>query len=247
MINNERMRKLIEEAECDIEADDHEKAAQKLFQALGMTKQIPDKDLSDKILQKFSEIGIFCLMPQSIELTPIATDGLILDIGGGGEGIIGKLNGKRVVAIDISERELAETQNEAMKVVMDATDLKFLPNSFDVCTSLFSLMYIPKKKHLKVFEEVYRVLRDNGRFLIWDVRIPRLDESYNSCVVPLELRLPNETVETGYGVEVQTQDIKYFKELAQKAKFTIANEWNKDETFHLQLIKIGTKTDLSDL
>jgi len=237
MSDKERIRKLMEEAEFDIKADDRKKAALKLFQASGMAKRTQDEGLSNKIFQKLSELGIFCLKPQSIELAPIETDGLILDIGGGGEGIVGKLNGRQVVAIDVSKKELVETQNEALKVVMDATDLKFLPNSFDVCTSFFSLMYIPKKKHLKVFEEVYRVLRDNGRFLIWEVRIPRLGEGYNSFVVPLELQLPNEKVETGYGVEVQTQDIKHFKELAQKAKFTIAKEWSKNETFHLQLIK----------
>jgi len=237
MSDKDRIRKLIEEAEVDMKADDRKKATQKLFQALAMAKQIHNKELLNKVFQKLGEIGYFFLKPQSIELSPIETDGLILDIGGGGEGIIGKLNGKQVVAIDVSERELEETQNEALKVVMDATDLKFLPNSFDVCTSLFSLMYIPKKKHLKVFEEAYRVLKDNGRFLIWDVRIPKLDESYNRFVVPLELRLPNEKVETGYGVKLQTQDGEHFKELAQKAKFTIAEEWSKGETFHLQLYK----------
>ena len=58
-----------------------------------------------------------------------------------GEGIIGNLNGNQVVAIDKNERELKETQNEALKIVMDATELKFLSQSFDVCTSFFSLMY----------------------------------------------------------------------------------------------------------
>ena len=107
---------------------------------------------------------------KSIEMDPIETDGLILDIGGGGEGIIGKLNGKQVIAVDTSERELQETVSESLKVVMDATDLKFLPKSFDVCTAFFSLMYIPKNKHLEVFKEVHRVLKDNGRFLLWDAR-----------------------------------------------------------------------------
>jgi len=62
---------------------------------------------------------------QTIEVSHIETNGLILDVGGGGEGIIGKLNGKQVVAIDTRERELMETRNEALKVVMDAADLKF--------------------------------------------------------------------------------------------------------------------------
>jgi ubiquinone/menaquinone biosynthesis C-methylase UbiE len=71
---------------------------------------------------------------QLIELTPIRTAGFILDIGGGGEGVIGKLNGKQVIAIDKNKEELEEAHNKALKIIMDAADLKFLPNSFDVCT-----------------------------------------------------------------------------------------------------------------
>ncbi len=241
MDDKERIGKLIEEAELDVKTDDREKAAQKLFQALELAKQIQDKALSEKISPRLGEIaraiGIFFVDPQSIELTPIEADGFILDIGGGGEGIIGRLNGKQVVAVDVSERELAETRNEALKVVMDAADLKFLPNSFDVCTAFFCFTYIPKERRLKVFDEVYRVLRDKGTFLIWDVRIPRLDENYRSFVVPLEVQLPNGRVETGYGVKPQTQDVEHFKELAQKAGFTAENEWSKNEIFHLQLSK----------
>ena len=40
---------------------------------------------------------------QTIEVSRIETNGLILDVGGGGEGIIGRLNGKQVVAIDTRE------------------------------------------------------------------------------------------------------------------------------------------------
>jgi len=174
---------------------------------------------------------------KSIEMNPIETDGLILDIGGGGEGVIGKLNGKQVVAIDTSEKELVETQNEALKIVMDATDLKFLSESFDVCTVFFSLMYIPRNQHLKVFEEVHRVLKDDGRFLIWDARIIERHKKYKDFVVLLRVKLPSEKIETGYGVKWQTEDIEHFKELARKTKFKVIKEWDRDELFHLEMIK----------
>jgi hypothetical protein len=38
--------------------------------------------------------------PQSLTLKPVETPGWILDLGGGGEGVIGRLCGERVVAID---------------------------------------------------------------------------------------------------------------------------------------------------
>jgi ubiquinone/menaquinone biosynthesis C-methylase UbiE len=175
--------------------------------------------------------------PQSIEVSRIETDEPILDIGGGGEGIIGRLQGKQVVAIDIREEELMETHNEALKVVMDAADLKFLPKSFNACTAFFSLMYIPKSIHQKVFEEVFRVLKDHGKFLIWDVRIPDNVSGYKAFIVHLKVKLPNEEVGTGYGARWQTQSIEHFRELAQLTGFKITSELCKEEIFHLELQK----------
>lgn len=174
---------------------------------------------------------------QSVEINPIETDGLILDVGGGGEGIIGRLNGRQVVAIDTSEKELMETHNQALKVVMDATDLRFLPKSFDVCTAFFSLMYIAKSMHGKVFGEVFRVLKDNGRFLIWDARIPENPGSYDTFFVNLRIRLLGGEVETGYGVRWQTQSLEYFRELAKSAGFTAINERQHHEIFYLEAEK----------
>jgi len=130
---------------------------------------------------------------------PIEAAGFILDVGDGGEGIIGKLNGRKVVAIDPIKRELLETQNEALKIVMDATDLKFLPKSFDACTTFFCFMYIPNEKYLQVFEQVHRVLKDGGKFLICDVNIPENTGDFDAFIVRLKVRLPNEEIETGYG------------------------------------------------
>jgi len=181
---------------------------------------------------------VYCTETQSVELVPLKADDFILDIGGGGEGIIGKLNGKQVVAIDTSLEELQETRNDALKVVMDAADLKFLSKSFSLCTSFFSLMYIPRQKHLRVFREVYRVLKDEGRFLVWDVRIPEKHGDYDVFAVRLKVQLPNEEVQTEYGMKWdKSQNIEYFKRLAQKTKFKVINDWCKDEIFYLEMRK----------
>jgi SAM-dependent methyltransferase len=174
---------------------------------------------------------------QQVEMTPIEADGFILDIGGGGEGIIGKLNGRQVVAIDLSEQELKETENEALKIVMDATDIKFLPSTFDVATSFFTLLYIPRDKQEQVFTEVHRVLKDNGKFLIWDVNIPENVEGKAFFVVSLEVLLPGETVTTGYGVPLARLDLEPIKDLAGKTGFGIVDEWCSDETYYLELVK----------
>jgi ubiquinone/menaquinone biosynthesis C-methylase UbiE len=174
---------------------------------------------------------------QTLEVSRIETRGLILDVGGGGEGIIGRLNGKQVIAIDTREEELVNTRNEALGVVMDAADLKLLPKSFEVCTAFFSLMYIPKSIHQKVFGEVFRVLKDNGRFLIWDVRIPDNAAGQKAFIVHLKVKLLNEEVKTGYGVRWRTQSLEYFREMAKLTGFKVNRESSNNEIFHLELQK----------
>ena len=230
------IREFIEDAERDLEVDALKEAGEKLHQAVQIAENIGNEELVKQIWELIGKFT-YSTKTQSVELRPIETDGLILDIGGGGEGIIGKLNGVQVIAIDTNERELRETQNQALKVVMDATDLKFLPESFDVCTSFFSLMYILNNKHLKVFREAYRVLKKDGKFLVWDVRIPEKRGDYKAFMVRLQVRLPNEEIEAGYGVKWRTQDIEYFKELAQKTKFKVISEWNMGEIFYLEMSK----------
>lgn len=228
---------LMRAAKRDIEAGDLKEAGDKLGEAMRMAESIGDEE---SVKRMWDFIGTFSYRTSihSIELSPLETDGLILDIGGGGQGIIGKLNGRQVIAIDKSEKELEGTDNEALKIVMDAADLKFLQKSFDVCTAFFSLMYIPKDLHPKVFSEVYRVLKDDGRFLIWDAEIPKECGDYKVFVARLKVRLPNEEVEAGYGVKWQIQDMEYFRRLGQQAGFRVVGEWGRGEIFFLEMAKV---------
>ena len=130
-----------------------------------------------------------------------------------------------------------ETHNEALKVVMDAADLKFLPKSFEVCTAFFSLMYIPKSIRRKVFQGVFRVLKNKERFLVWDARIPESVTGYKAFTVHLKVKLPNEEVQAGYGVRWQTQSLEYFKEMARRTGFKVTRELSKDEIFYLEMQK----------
>ena len=88
----------------------------------------------------------------TIEIEPIETEGYILDIGGGGEGIIGKLNGRDAISIDLSF--LTRQDSDSLKILMDASDLKFLSCQFEVAAAFFTFMYIENNDHQKVFMEV---------------------------------------------------------------------------------------------
>lgn len=61
--------------------------------------------------------------------------------------------------------------------------------------------------------------------MVWDAEITEKSADYDIFVVRLKVRLPNEEIETGYGVKWdKLQTIKYFKGLAKKTKFKVIKE-----------------------
>ena len=174
---------------------------------------------------------------QTIKIEPIKTKGFILDIGGGGRGIIGRLHGSRVIAIDKNLRELEETQNDALKLVMDAKDLKFLDNTFNAATSFFTLMYIPNADIPRVFSEAHRVLRPGGRLTIMDAVIPAKVGNKKYFFLPLKIVLPEEVVMARYGVVLKEQTLHTIQVLAHEAGFVTVRETTSDTIFHLELEK----------
>jgi len=91
---------------------------------------------------EISEDRLFYFEKQEVIVDDFDSPGYILDIGGGGRGVIGKLKGERVIAIDPSKRELEEAPAGPLKIIMDARDLQFLDGTFSTATSFFTLMYI---------------------------------------------------------------------------------------------------------
>ena len=173
---------------------------------------------------------------QKITIEEDITGQRILDIGGGGEGIIGLCYGNRVIAIDPRKDELEEAPDGPLKIVMDARELCFLGNSFDAITSFFTLMYINKDDHEKVFKEIYRVLKDNGEFILWDSTIPEYDGGIKDIfVVQLEISTPARTIKTGYGIsrKNKAQDIEYFIDIGESVGFNVIKEESQDKVFKI--------------
>jgi ubiquinone/menaquinone biosynthesis C-methylase UbiE len=175
------------------------------------------------------------------EIRKFDSDGLILDLGGGGEGVIGQLMGSNVVAIDFQKEELLEAAEGPLKIVMDARELKFLDESFQIVTAFFSLMYVRKKEdQLLVFQEAWRVLIPGGTLHFWDVAIskkPKTDSKY--FIVHLKYHIGGTVTETGYGMIWPEGDrgIDYYLDLAIQAGFKSCEpEW-QGNTFYLRLVK----------
>ena len=187
-----------------------------------------------------SEDRLFYFEQQQVVVNDFDAQGYILDIGGGGEGIIGKLKDEQVIAIDPNKRELEEAAVGPLKVIMDARELQFLDGTFSVATSFFTLMYIKGPDHERVFSEVFRVLIPGGLFLIWDAVLPqRLDADKDIAVFPLLVKLPNEEIATGYGVSwpEEEQDLSYYVKLAEDAGFHVVAQRENDRVLFLQLQK----------
>ena len=143
--------------------------------------------------------------PELIDETERATvrihrelSGRILDVGGGGEGVIGQVYGPQVTAIDISPEELAEASEGFEKLVMDAAEMTFPDGSFDHVTAFYSFMFIPKDRQPKAIAEIARVLRPGGQLRIWDCEIAAAwPEPF---LVDLDVDANGKPIRTTYGI-----------------------------------------------
>ena len=122
---------------------------------------------------------------QEIALRYLETDGLILDIGGGGEGLVSRIMGSKVCAVDIRMSEIREAQIHgppANWFVGDGQALCFQDDVFDIITLWFSLGYMSDwSVKRSVLEEAYRVLNEGGKLSILASNIPESCNKHSHC------------------------------------------------------------------
>lgn len=189
---------------------------------------------------KIDPARVYTYDKQELALENFPAEGWILDIGGGGEGVIGRLKGSQVVAIDLYSWGMRRTPPGPLKLVMDATDLKFLDESFGTVTSFFTLMYMTPEQQVKAMHEAFRVLKPGGRMRIWDVELPTTpDPKKDLSMYPFRFRLPKETVDTGYGTlfPKRPMDLPYYSRIAQDCGFALEESGITGTTFRLVLRK----------
>jgi ubiquinone/menaquinone biosynthesis C-methylase UbiE len=119
---------------------------------------------------------------QTIELADIKFQDPILDIGGGGEGLVSRIAGDRVCLVDIQYSKIKEAQIHGLQsalIVGDGGQLCFKDDSFNAVTIWFALAYIPDWTHKrKVIQEVTRVLREDGKLSLYIMHIDRNSASF---------------------------------------------------------------------
>ena len=197
------------------------------------------KIVIDKFEEEVIYPDIYFSELHTIDLTNIQLDGRILDIGGGGEGVICQFAGSQVIAIDPSERELKEATGDCLKIIMNGKDLKFLDNTFDTITVFFSLMYMQKADHVQVFKEIYRVLKKKGELFIWDLTIPDKPETEKTFyAIKLEIDIGDKKISTGYGTKWSKKfDMQYYLDLGKKVGFKVKEQEINGETFFIRFEK----------
>ena len=183
-----------------------------------------------------------CTTPiQKIVLKHIEAEGLILDIGGGGEGLVSRIEESKVCAVDIRLSEIREAQIHgppANWFVGDGQHLCFQEDMFNVVTLWFSLGYMSDWSiKQSVLQEAHRVLSKNGRLSILASRIP---ESCDRFVFWGHFTLPDGNIsQTGYGVRGgQDQTLNRITELVKKLGFNIESQEDNGAWFEIQAVKI---------
>ncbi len=189
--------------------------------------------------QKIDEKEVIRYERQEITVTDFPAEGYIVDIGGGGEGVIGQLKPKQTLAVDLIKRELEQAPAGPLKIVMDARDLKFLDNAIPTVTAFYCLMYVAETDHEKVFSEAHRVLTPGGRLMIWDAITPRKEAGKRWALFPITVHLPGKQIQTGYGVPLgdETHDLAYFSRLGTRAGFQAVASREDGRHFFLELRK----------
>ena len=164
--------------------------------------------------------------------------GSILDLGGGGEGVIGRVYRDQVTAIDNRQEELDEAPNgPAAKLLMDAAALAFPDRAFRHVTAFFSFLYMPHETQARAVSEAARVLCPGGSLHIWDADIAAAFP--DPFLVELEIDAAGDTVHTTYGVVDSDagQNSAHFFALCQAAGLHLADRRDWDGVFYLRFVK----------
>jgi len=187
-----------------------------------------------------SEEKMFFIDPHQIDLTNVELNGRILDIGGGGEGVIGIYKGTQVIAIDRRKSELEEAPDgNYLKIIMDALELKFLDETFETVTAFYMFMYVPMENRQEIFKEIYRVLKKAGQLVIWDMVILKKGHSNKELYgAKVKVLIGDREIDTGYGTYWnKKQDLKYFIDLGNNEGFKVSSKEEVDKKIFIRFYK----------
>ncbi len=168
------------------------------------------------------------------EMIEFPSEGWVLDVCGGGEGIIGRMKGSNTVSIDRNLSELIEAPKGPLKIQMNAGELMFLDKTFSTAAMFFGLMFIPVHDHQQVLKEIYRVLQHRGKVYVWDGILPTRNGNKQPYVaIRLKIHLNGKVIETSYGTQWPPFELNsdYYCTLATEIGFKVVEIWRQKSCF----------------
>ena len=126
----------------------------------------------------------------------------ILDVGCGTGRIVNKLRnmGSDIIGLDISKGMIDIAKKKFPKVKFIEGDIENLPfkdNEFDLVIASFVIVHL--KDLQKAFDEVYRVLKPNGVFIVTNInqrKAPKLRiKNHEEIVIISHYHIPNHVIE----------------------------------------------------
>ncbi|MGY5874931.1 MAG: class I SAM-dependent methyltransferase [Candidatus Thorarchaeota archaeon] len=173
---------------------------------------------------------------QHITLEKIQGNSLIVDVGGGSEGLVSRIEGDRVCAVDIKLAKIEEARIHdpaSHWFTCDARQLCFQDETFSIATFWFTLGYMSDwETKRSALHEAYRVLRTNGKLSILGSVIDCAEKRFHFQVL---LTLPDSTTsKMGYRVNGgQNQTLKTITELCVETGFRIVETESHQHWFKI--------------
>ena len=160
--------------------------------------------------------------PTLIDLRKTRLHETILDLGGGGEGVISRLCPSQVFALDKRLDELEKAPGIQRALVADGLHLPLMSGAFASCTSFFTMMYLLNEALAQLARELHRVMQPGGSLHLWEPVVSYAEP----FLIDLEVLLPNERITVGYGVisPGKTQDARQLRQVFSQAGFSLGQE-----------------------
>lgn len=163
--------------------------------------------------------------------------GRILDIGGGGEGVISRVYTEQVTAIDCCKQELDEIPDVCEKYVMDAQKLEFPNECFDHVTAFYTLFYMNEEEQRRSIAEAARVLKQGGFLWIWDAETAGWPLPHE---VELDIDAAGDRIHTTYGVykDDREQTLERTIRFCRQAGLHVKETSGREQQFTLCAVRV---------
>ena len=155
---------------------------------------------------------------QVLPLLGAIKDKQILDVGAGTGRLVSRLvnAGAEVTALDISDVMVSKLKAKSYKlkaIVGDAEDLPFEVESFDIVIATFLIVHL--KDLERFFDEVYRVLKPGGLFLVTNInqrKAPEIKVGKDLVEVESYYHKPELVIEELENLAFSVKENKFIKE-----------------------------------